>query len=414
MMHTHATPEFAIFDDYRPTVRVAVLIRWVLLAVFFFVLHYRIEHDQTWANLNILASALGGLNAYVTWRIVTRRPITWHDALILSVADLVMITASLFLTVGFQNPYWVFYYPALLGLSLMTPARASIPLSVVVMALYITMAFTVSPTLNWDMEQEKWLVVRILTMMGIVAAGALITGWERGRRREAVAAERQRAEENLELERKAQLAEIAAVEERGRIAREIHDGVAQSIFGLSLSLEACAELAETQGGPVHDQLQRLVPLAKKALLETRHYIYDLKPLLDGESDLAAVAENQVREFETVAGTPVKLSVDGKGSGVPVATSTAFYRILQEALANVLKHAQASEVEVELAADPDWVRLSVKDNGVGFATDGVRPGYGLDNMQQRAQELGGRFEIESAPGEGTSVRVALPMQEVDGD
>lgn len=413
-MHTQATPPFAIFDDYRPTVRVAVVIRWVLLAVFFFVLHYRIEHDQTWATLNILATGLGGLNAYVTWRIVTGRPITWHHALILSMADLAMITTSLFLVGGFQNPYWVFYYPAMLGLSLMAPKRASIPVSAVVMASYVTMAFTVSPTLIWDMEQEKWLVVRILTMAGIVAGGVLITGWERGRRREAVAAERQRAEENLELQRKAQAAEIAAVEERGRIAREIHDGVAQSIFGLSLSLETCAEMAETQGGPLHDQLQRLVPLAKKALLETRHYIYDLKPLLDGESDLAAVAETQVREFETVAGTPVKLSVDGKGSDVPVATSTAFYRILQEALANVLKHARASEVEVELAADTDWVRLSVKDNGVGFATDGLRPGYGLDNMQQRAQELGGRFDIESAPGEGTSVRVALPTQEVDRD
>ena len=117
------------------------------------------------------------------------------------------------------------------------------------------------------------------------------------------------------------------MEERVRIAREIHDGVAQSIIGLSLSLETCTELTEAQGGPLHDQLQRLVPLAKKALLETRHYIYHLKPVLDGESGLVAVAETQVREFETVAGTPVKLSVDGKGSDVPVVTSTAFYRIL---------------------------------------------------------------------------------------
>ena len=81
---------------------------------------------------------------------------------------------------------------------------------------------------------------------------------------------------------------------------------------------------------------------------------------------------------------------------------------------MLNHARASEVEVELAAYTDWVRLLVKDNGVGFATDGLRPGYGLDNMQQRAQELGGKFDIESTLREGTSVRVALPTQEVDRD
>lgn len=86
----------------------------------------------------------------------------------------------------------------------MSPARFSIPVVAVAMGVYIAMAFTVSPTLIWDMEQEKWLVVRILTMVGIVAAGVLITGWERSRRREAVAAERQRAEENLGLQRKAQ------------------------------------------------------------------------------------------------------------------------------------------------------------------------------------------------------------------
>ena len=99
-MHAQATPPFAIFDDFRPTVRVAVLVRWGLLAAFFFILHYRIEHDRTWVELNILASGLGGLNAYVTWRIVTRRPITWHYASILSTADLVVLTASVFLAGG--------------------------------------------------------------------------------------------------------------------------------------------------------------------------------------------------------------------------------------------------------------------------------------------------------------------------
>jgi signal transduction histidine kinase len=96
------------------------------------------------------------------------------------------------------------------------------------------MALTISPTLSEDAYQEKVLFVRVITMVGIVATGTLLVGWERARRREAVAAERSRSEENLELQRKTQEAELAALEERSRIAREIHDGVAQSIYMLSL------------------------------------------------------------------------------------------------------------------------------------------------------------------------------------
>lgn len=114
-----------------------------------------------------------------------------------------VLRASIFLVSGLQNPCYVFYYPALLGLSPMPPARLIISVAVVTMGMYITMAFTVLPTLIWDMEQEKWLVVRILTIAEIVAGGVLITGLEWSRRREAVTAERQRAEGNLELRWKA-------------------------------------------------------------------------------------------------------------------------------------------------------------------------------------------------------------------
>ena len=104
---------------------------------------------------------------------------------------------------GFQNHFYVFYYPALLGFSLMFPQRASFSVLGVVIALYVIMALTISPTLDTNLFQEKFLFVRVITMVGIVAAGILLAGWERGRRREAVAAERDRAQENLELQRKA-------------------------------------------------------------------------------------------------------------------------------------------------------------------------------------------------------------------
>ena len=407
LMQRQDTPSFAIFDDYRPTIRFAVFVRWVLLGPWFFVLHYRIEYDQTWFILQLMAAGLAALNGYVTWRIVTRRPVTWHYGLMLSAADLMVITTALFLAGGLQNPHFVFYYPALLGLSLMSPGRATIAVASVVIALYILMAFIVSPTLIWDMEQEKWLVVRILTMVGIVVAGTLITGWERNRRREAVAAERQRSEENLELQRKAQHAELAAVEERSRIAREIHDGIAQSIYMLSLHLETCADLAKQQRPDLNERLEKSVDLSKETLLELRHYIFDLKPYLAGEKGVASMVENQVREFNMVARVPTTFETSGEAHQVPVPVATCLYRVTQEALANAFKHARASEVKVLLEFGPDGVQLVVQDDGQGF--DGATPGsgHGLRGMGQRTEELGGSFSLSSTPGKGTKVVVELP-------
>ena len=405
-MQNQATPSFAVFDDYRPTVSFAVAVRWVLLAAWFFVLHYRIEYDATWFILQAMAAGLAALNAYTTWRIVTRRPITWHRALMLSVGDLTVITTSLFLAGGLQNPHFVFYYPALLGLSLMSPGRATIAVASVVISLYILMAFIVSPRLIWDLEQEKWLVVRVLTMVGIVVAGALITGWERSRRREAVAAERHRAEENLELQRKTQEAELAAVEERSRIAREIHDGIAQSIYMLSLNLETCAELAQ-QRESLKERLANLVDMSKETILEVRHYIFDLKPYLAGEKGVADLVENQVREFKVVAGVPTTLDTRGEERQLPLPVATCLYRVTQEALANAFKHARASEVKVLLEFGPDGVQLMVRDDGQGFDGTTSLSGHGLHNMRQRAEELGGTFILRSDHGKGTQVVIKVP-------
>ena len=405
-MKNLATPAFAIFDDYRPNVTVAVVVRWVLLGTWLFVLHYRTEQDTTWVALNGIAAGLVALNAYASWRIVTGRSITWLFAFALGVADLTVITAALFITEGFQNPYFVFYYPALLGLSIMSPARLAFAVALVVIGLYFLMALVVSPTLINAMEQEKWLVVRTLTMAGMVVAGTLIVRWERSRRREAVAAERLKSEENLELQKKAQQAEMAALEERSRISREIHDGIAQSIYMLSLNLETSAELARKKPVNFEDRLKKLVGLSKETLLEVRHYIFDLKPYLAGEKGVASMVENQIREFNTIAGVPTDLEIKGDEHQVPTPVATCLYRVTQEALSNALKHSQASKVRVLLEFEPEVVQLLVQDDGQGFDSNGNHSGHGLNNMRQRAEELGGTYDLTSTPGNGTQVTVRL--------
>ena len=400
-------PSFTTFNDYRATVIIVVAVRWFLILCTISVVHYRIEHGTPWVIHNTFLVGIAVLNGYLTWRLVTHRAITWAHALLPSLIDIAMITGALWVFEGFQNSYFVFYYPALLGLAVMFPGRVGFAVSGAVMALYTLMAFSISPTLDIDLKEEKVLFNRLATMLGMVVAGTLIAGWERSGRREAVAAERQRSEENLELQRIAQEAELAAVEERGRIAREIHDGIAQSIYMLSLNLETCVEVAGAQQDGLGEQLQASVALSKSTLMEVRHYIFDLKPYLEGDKGVGSMVENQVREFNMVTGVPVAFETRGEERQVPVSAATCLYRVTQEALANIFKHARASNVTAMVEFGPGGVQLMVGDNGAGFDLTTSNGGHGLNNMRHRAEEMGGTFSLDSRPGNGTQIVVNLP-------
>ena len=407
---TTALPDYAVFDDYRYHQRIAVMVRWFVALSWVFLINYRASADSTLVILNCMGVALLALNGFVHWRIWQGHPITRHWVLALSVMDLSVITTGVAVTTRFGNTFFVIYYPALLGVSLAFSSRRLAFLVVTATAAaYAAISVTMDPGINLALREDKALIVRILSMYGVVAAGNLMNRIERQKRREAVEAERALARRNLELQKKAQDAELAALAERVRIAREIHDGIAQSIYMLSLNLETCADLADKQEGPLRDHLRGLVPLAKQTLLETRQYIFDLKPLLAGEKGLAAMVENQVREFRTVSGVKVDLSIQGDPRPLPVATATGLYRILQEALANVLKHAKAPRAQVTLVCAQGEVRMTVQDDGAGFDEGRITHGYGLENMPQRAQELGGRCEVSSIPGQGARVAVTLPVE-----
>ena len=409
MTQRSALPPFAIFDDYRPTVSIAVIIRWLLLGTWFFLNNYRVETDTIHLVLNLLGAGLALLNGFMTWRLIKGLPVTWRHALALSITDLTLITVGLFLRGGLANDFYVFYYPALLGFSLMFPKRASFALASLVMGLHALMAFVVAPGLDLEAEDEKKLAVRLASMLGIVAAGALITGWERARRRDAVAAERRRAQENLELQFQAQQAELAAVEERSRIAREIHDGISQSLYMLNLGLEACAGLTGRGQESLQQRLQALARVSKQTLLETRQYILDLKPMLDGGQEAGQALENQVREFATVSSIETTFEVEGEAYPLPSATGTALVRITQEGLANVYRHAQATRVGVKLVFHKESVELQIQDNGRGFDRDSAPAGHGLANMEQRARELGGYLDIDASVGRGASLSAVFPVK-----
>jgi len=208
------------------------------------------------------------------------------------------------------------------------------------------------------------------------------------------------------------VAELAAESERTRIAREIHDGIAQMVYMLSLSLETAVDRVGTNPEEQRQRLKDLTALAKNALWEVRQYIFDLRPLLSGHEGLVGAIQGQVREFQAVSELPVELEISGEVARLPVETSAALYRIVQEGLGNIFRHAHASHVRVGVRFAPDRLTLAIEDDGIGIpeGEPGARIGYGMANLRERVDDLEGAVEMVTAPGEGTRIEVTVPIRE----
>lgn len=212
--------------------------------------------------------------------------------------------------------------------------------------------------------------------------------------------------ENTRLYRQAE--QLAVIRERQRLARELHDSVAQSLYSLVLLAEAARRLAAVQDlQRVEEAIARLGEIGQQALKEMRLLVYELRPLGLGEEGLIRALQQRLDAVERRAGVDVYLSVEGTVE-LPETVEVELYRIVQEALNNALKHAAATTVTVQIRAQEEHVEIEVVDNGRGFALDAAeaKGGMGLTGMQERAERLGGSLVVLSSPGNGTRVKVTL--------
>ena len=243
-----------------------------------------------------------------------------------------------------------------------------------------------------------------------VAAFSLITirSQNARRRSEALLAELQDVHRQLQAYA-GQAEELAVAHERNRLARELHDSVAQTLYGLTLQSEAAArKLAAGQLDQVADDLQFFQTSAQQTLQETRLLIFELRPPILDEVGLAAALQARVEAVERRSGIVVRLDLEDVAS-LPSPVETALYRIAQEGLNNVLKHAEAGRVSLTLSRSGESISLEIADDGLGFdpETAGQR-GYGLGSMRERAEQLGGSLTLSAVPGEGTSLTVEVPL------
>jgi signal transduction histidine kinase len=245
----------------------------------------------------------------------------------------------------------------------------------------------------WNFRHAMWLLGISVGVLLIVLAWMAVLG---RRLREQMALVRQK------------LRSGAVLEERNRIARELHDSLEQELAGITMQLDLASDCFDKVPRVAQDAIENARRMSRHSMLEARRSVWDLRCHLLESGDLVSALAEIIKPL--VPAVRVKLNLKTYGSPVrlPSPVEMNLLRIAQEAVANAIKHGGCGEITVELGYAPGRVRLSVKDNGCGFVPS-LSPGhFGLLDMRERAQSMAAHLEVDSQPGKGTKVSVEMSV------
>jgi two-component system sensor histidine kinase DegS len=204
-------------------------------------------------------------------------------------------------------------------------------------------------------------------------------------------------------------------EERRHLAREIHDGPAQLLNSVVLRIDVCQRLVDHDTDRLKHELTQLKDLVRLSIQDVRKIIFDLRPMALDDLGLVPALRQYMKDYQTRTGIETDFAFYGNDRRYNPAFEVALFRLCQEALTNVAKHAGATRVWVTVeTTGGQEIKLTVKDDGVGFDPSAVKPEgnskFGLVGMRERAELLGGSMEIQSAPGRGTKLVFLFPLVE----
>ena len=382
-------------DDLRFSLRISVWVRWLLVIAWLAQHHYRITFEQpAYVAHTLVAVSLLALNGYVHYRIETNRNVAWHWAIALSAMDAVVLTVGLWISGGFANTFFVLYYAALAMFAVVfTSFTLSFVGVTIVAVVYATLSVMAEPGVDFDIQEERVLFMRIVVMYAVVAAVNLVSRFERTRRREAVERERELQRERIEL------------------SQTMHDTIAQSAYVIGLGLETAIELADSQSEESRDELLAKLhathALSKSTMWELRHPI-DIGPIFEGR-ELNRVLRSHASAFTTITSIPTEVVQSGMEPGLSSITGRLLFSIAHNAMTNALRHSGATKVTISLRFDDDRLTMSISDNGIGLPGDYADRGHGFRNMRADAERMEGSLEV--APGDfgrGTIVTCVIPQ------
>ncbi|MGE5577405.1 MAG: sensor histidine kinase [Syntrophothermus sp.] len=207
---------------------------------------------------------------------------------------------------------------------------------------------------------------------------------------------------------------MAQEEERKRVSREIHDGPAQAMANVVLHAEICEKLYDSGRPGLKEELTLLKNLVKESLSELRQIIFDLRPMTLDDLGLVPTLHRYLEKYQQAGDFAVVLNIKGREARLGASAEVALFRLVQEALQNVKKHARASQVKITLEYSSAQVVVVIEDNGVGFDVAKIRreaagkESFGLLSMRERVELLNGSFQIKAAPSSGTRIVASIPF------
>lgn len=326
------------------------------------------------------------------------------------VAGLILIAAGLMV---YNGAFFVFAITGFVHAFLLRPPPLAF-LGVALTSLVIN-----SRIVYPEPTSDGWWTFGIIVVIQTLAVGFGIMGGEKigelsEQRRKALVDLQAALEENAGLHAQlvTQAREAGVVDERQRMAREIHDTIAQGLAGVITQLEAAAHV-KTDSKELQRRLDNATRLARESLSDARRSVNAVLPAPLENRGLPDAISDVVARWSSLSRVPAEVTTTGTTQSLHPEVEVTMLRVAQEALANIAKHAQASRAGVTLSYMGDVVTIDVRDDGVGFASgsrpNGDRPytGFGILAMRQRVEGLSGTFEIESEPGRGTAVSASLP-------
>jgi signal transduction histidine kinase len=260
-------------------------------------------------------------------------------------------------------------------------------------------------------EFSRFLVEATLVVLAfglLIARGSMV----RISRLELRSAQQKERAERAEIDLRRLSQELIASQEQERktISRELHDEIGQMLTGLRMELGTLDHLHANHDPSFDGSLQSVKNLTEQTLRTVRDMAQLLRPSTLDDLGIGPALRSQAREFSRRSGVPIALQIDGDLNCLPEKHSTCLYRIVQEALTNCARHAQARQIRVVVRIEPDLVSVAVEDDGRGFQGDGLRSqGLGLIGIQERARELNGIVDVASEQNRGTRVQVRLPLR-----
>lgn len=324
-----------------------------------------------------------------------------------------VVQGALAFAIGLLTPgHWlvIALHMSLAGLMIGTlwpNLRASILVAVTCLALLVlNLALS-----SWNLQAiiEFLPIAGFMLMFVFVYVTLLVRQVEARQQAQGLLRELEAAHQQLQ-DYASQVEELTISQERERMARELHDTLAQGLAGLILQLEAADSHLESENvSRAHAVVQQAMQRARTTLADARRAIQALRPSALEEGDLVHALQQEVDQFAATTGVPTTFDVADSLPELPADIAQNVLRIVQESLTNTARHADASHVSIQIAADAGKLQVVIEDDGVGFDLDKdtERPGrFGLAGMYERAERVGGELGLETRPGKGTKVVLSI--------